>query len=593
MMRPSPQRTYSDSSVRTEDEKACMSVGVENTGNDRQASDRANAKEKKDEALDLLSTQGRPSHFISAKEDALLVRKIDRHLMPMMFCIYFLQYLDKQTLAFTSVFGIASEADLTGDDYSLLGSIVYIAQLALQPLSAYFLVKFRLSIYVPSIVTAWGIALACSGAAKNFLGLLFGRFFLGAFEASLQASFILIVQIWYRRHEQGFRLACFYSTTGWTNILGPLFVYGIGHIKSNVVYPYQLVYIILGGITFLVGLLSSVHLIWQFRDTDSSAFRFSIFPDNAVRCKFLTTEEKVMAVERLRANQQGLETKSFKMKQVIEMIFDLKSWCWATIEFAAATASGGWITFAPLILKSFGYSSDRVMLLMVPYGVIMVVVIWVGFWLNRRFSLKSLILIGALLLCITALVILLKAGRSADDLPLLLFAYYLMPAFQLINTTIVNWQASNVAGHTKKSATTAATMMGLFAGNIVGPLLFSSKDMPYYRKGIVAMLICYGTCGVLVLLTVAYLAYLNKWNEGRRVRKGKGKSTVHHNIRPLTHFVSVRTWAAACIVDYSMISAANVEELHLTSNPTPGAAETGRRAFDDLTDLENEEFIVS
>ena len=77
-MRPSPQRTYSDSSVRTEDEKACVSVGVENTGNDRQASDRANAKEKKDEALDLLSTQGRPSHFISAKEDALLVRKIDR-----------------------------------------------------------------------------------------------------------------------------------------------------------------------------------------------------------------------------------------------------------------------------------------------------------------------------------------------------------------------------------------------------------------------------------------------------------------------------------------------------------------------------------
>lgn len=30
---------------------------------------------------------------------------------------------------------------------------------------------------------------------------------LGAFEASIQPAFILVGQIWYRRHEQGFRVA--------------------------------------------------------------------------------------------------------------------------------------------------------------------------------------------------------------------------------------------------------------------------------------------------------------------------------------------------------------------------------------------------
>jgi hypothetical protein len=30
---------------------------------------------------------------------------------------------------------------------------------------------------------------------------------LGAFEASIQAAFVLIGQLWYRRQEQGFRIA--------------------------------------------------------------------------------------------------------------------------------------------------------------------------------------------------------------------------------------------------------------------------------------------------------------------------------------------------------------------------------------------------
>uniref|UniRef100_A0A8H8CF61 Major facilitator superfamily (MFS) profile domain-containing protein n=1 Tax=Psilocybe cubensis TaxID=181762 RepID=A0A8H8CF61_PSICU len=163
-------------------------------------------KGAQDEALGILSLDSTKRHY-SAQEDARLLRKIDRHIMPIIFFIYFLQLVDKQILSFSSVFGLSRDADLVGDDYSLLGSIVYIAQLVMQPLSSYLLVKFRLSIYVPLIVTCWGATLLCMTAAKNFVGLLIARFFLGAFEASVQASFILVIQFWYRRKEQGFRLA--------------------------------------------------------------------------------------------------------------------------------------------------------------------------------------------------------------------------------------------------------------------------------------------------------------------------------------------------------------------------------------------------
>jgi hypothetical protein len=41
------------------------------------------------------------------------------------FSIYFLQQLDKSTLAYASVFNLASDTGLVGYQYSALGSIVY------------------------------------------------------------------------------------------------------------------------------------------------------------------------------------------------------------------------------------------------------------------------------------------------------------------------------------------------------------------------------------------------------------------------------------------------------------------------------------
>ncbi|KDR69752.1 hypothetical protein GALMADRAFT_76946 [Galerina marginata CBS 339.88] len=482
-----------------------------------------------DEAHDILASNGKVIHIVTAEEDSRLLWKIDRHLMPIMFCIYILQMLDKQTLSLTSVFGLSKDTGLSGHEYSMLGSIVNIAQLAMQPLSAYLLVRLRISAYVPAI--------------------------LGVFEASIQSAFILIIQTWYRRREQGFRIAVFYSNMGWANILGGLMMFGLGHIRSGALHTYQIVFIFLGGVTALVGLLS-----------------FYIFPENPVRCKFLTTEEKVMAVERIRANQQGLETKDFKIKQVWEMLLDLKSWCWMFLMLTLSIAAIGFAVFTPLVMEGFGFNRYDIMLLLIPHGVLQLIFLFGGFWLNRRFGLKSPIILGGLLPCIVAATIFLKSGRSPQDRPVLLFAYYALAVGSVIPPTIVNWQSSNVAGHTKKSATAAFTSMGFSAGAIVGPLLFSPKDKPYFRRGITAMVICYSVAAVLVLFTVVYLRYLNRVNKTRRIASGK----------------------AGNIVDYSMLSAAQAEQRRLNEMMSAGTAQaTGSRAFDDLTDLENEEFIVS
>jgi MFS family permease len=76
-------------------------------------------------------------------------------------------------------------------------------------------------------------------AATDFGGLMAARFLLGSFEASVAPTFIAIVQMWYRRGEQTNRNAAWYSMLGIVNILGSLLTYGLGHIHSKVLFPYQ------------------------------------------------------------------------------------------------------------------------------------------------------------------------------------------------------------------------------------------------------------------------------------------------------------------------------------------------------------------
>jgi hypothetical protein len=83
-------------------------------------------------------------------------------------------------------------------------------------------------------------------------------------------------------------------------------------------------------------------------------------------------------------------------------------------------------------------------------------------------------------------------------------------------------------------------------------------------------------CAIVVLvgITSSYLAYLNRDHSRRRVKAGKD----------------------AVIIDYSLYSAEEADRLRRThaadrAESAATSEETGARAFADLTDLQNDEFI--
>lgn len=142
---------------------------------------------------------------VTPADSARVLRRIDTVILPIMLAVYFLQGLDKATLAYASVFGLIEDTGLVGDQYSWLGSIVYIAQLVMQPPLAWLLVRLPIGKFTSAMVLFWGISLSCMAAAHSFGGLLATRFFLGVFEASVAPSFVAITQMWWRRREQTVR----------------------------------------------------------------------------------------------------------------------------------------------------------------------------------------------------------------------------------------------------------------------------------------------------------------------------------------------------------------------------------------------------
>lgn len=112
--------------------------------------------------------------------------------------------------------------------------------------------------------------------------------------------------------------------------------------------------------------------------------------------------------------------------------------------------------------------------------------------------------------------------------------------------------------------------IGASAGNIIGPHLYTPEEAPRYYRGIRSNLALFVVIIVLVGVGALYITYLNKRHAKERERLGK----------------------SAYVVDLSMAKSSKlVNEEGGAINDGKTAGGVGAKAFDDVTDLKNEDFI--
>lgn len=139
-------------------------------------------------------------------------------------------------------------------------------------------------------------------------------------------------------------------------------------------------------------------------------------------------------------------------------------------------------------MQSFGFDKFHTILFNIPFGVVNIIAILCGGWLATRIRSKGAVIAILALPCITGASILLALPRGRGSKGPLLVAYYLTSFLAGITPLIYSWHIQNTAGDTKRKVTTALVFIGMCAGNIIGPLLYSAEDKPYYRTGLISNL---------------------------------------------------------------------------------------------------------
>ncbi|WVQ65513.1 uncharacterized protein L199_003689 [Kwoniella botswanensis] len=514
------------------------------------------ANNQLDEAAAYLAQAG-PVEY-TAEERRAVIRKIDIFVCIPMCLTYFLQQLDKSSLSYAAVFDIQKEANLVGNQYSWLNSIVYFAQLGLQPVSSYALIAFPIKYWVTFNMLAWSIVTVCTGAAKNFTGLIICRLLLGIFEATILPSFIFLTQMWYTRREQSFRTIAYQVANSLAAVLGPILSFGIGKAteNSNKVKEYQ-------GIFFFIGSISVAFV----------PIIFFMLPNSPTTARFLRkNNDRVIAIDRLKENQTGTKSSKWKWNQVRETYKDPKTYIWAAMYFCTSTPSGGFGAFGGLVVKGLGFTSFKAILMQAPTGGIAILTLLVTIFFTNQFKARWAVVAACVVPPIAGAVGLVKVQRS--DPYILLACYYVAQTLAGIQPLLYSWANLNQAGSTKRVVVFATMFVAQCTGNIVGPQVYLTREAPYYHTGLYVNIGCWSVLFCLIVFMRFYLSYLNKKQVERRVALGLPADLKDMSIMSYNELEQYKAELAA------QMTAAGLDATKLYEN-----------AFDDMTDYENPYFI--
>ncbi|KAJ9157765.1 Major facilitator superfamily transporter allantoate [Pleurostoma richardsiae] len=429
---------------------------------------------------------------LSEAENKRILRKIDRHLLPLMIITYTLNFMDKNAMSYSANFGLIDDNHLHGKQYSWAsGSVFYLAYMVSQPFVARLIVRFPIGRFVAVATILWGMVLMCIAA-----------------KSCINPAFIVISSQWWTREEQPLRITYWYLGNSIGQVCGGLLGYGIAHIKYHAVPDWAWFFIIFGAITIIYG-----------------SFLFYYLPDSPMNARWLSDHERALAVERVRSNRTSIENHVWKWSQFRECMFDIQCWILVATFFLDDIPAGGVASFGSIVVKGFGYSTLYSTLLLVPLGVIQAICILFGGFMTRRFAnIRTWLIAGCQIPALIGAVLLYTLPRSNQRG--LLGSYYVVQTHGIVGTLTMSLVASNFAGYTKKATASAMMYIAFCVGQVAAPQLFLPNEAPVYATAFRAAFICFALCIVLSIVLRFYLIWENKRRDSQ-VLQGGGELGTH------------------------------------------------------------------
>ncbi|KAL4772080.1 major facilitator superfamily domain-containing protein [Aspergillus nidulans var. acristatus] len=269
-----------------------------------------------------------------------LVRKLDMWIMPTLWLMFWLNYLDRNAIALARLNDLEEDLNLTSSEYQTCVSILFVGYILGQIPSNMILTRVRPSWYMAGFMALWAAVSALTALAKDFKGLLLTRLFLGA---------LYMLSSFYNRKEIATRISILYTGNILATAFAGLIAADVFHGMQNMsgIKGWQWLFILQGMVTFVVAVLSVFTL-----------------PDDPRHTRWLSPDQRKLAYERIVADTVGARRQSSTMRGLKEAASDPRLWLFAFIQ-RMHLAANGFKNF-PTAVETLGFNTTVTLVLTCP-----------------------------------------------------------------------------------------------------------------------------------------------------------------------------------------------------------------------------------
>ncbi|KAJ7909035.1 major facilitator superfamily domain-containing protein [Mycena leptocephala] len=444
------------------------------------------------------STINEPVHGVSTEhrlEERRLLRKLDIRLVPAIFVIYVMNYVNRTAITAARLKGLEHDLHLSDLQYNVVLSILFVTLSVGQPPSNMILNKVkRPSIYIGSCVIAWGLASALSGVVTNYGGILVCRFFIGLPEASFYPGAVYLLSCWYTKKELAIRTAILFSGLDIANAFGALVAAAIlSHMEGTLgIAGWRWLFIIEGCATIFLGFL----VMWMLPD----------YPRNT---RWINDKESRLAQARIAedAGEADQDTEADSPFHGLKLaVADPLVWLFSLMLFSQHLGRSVGLFF-PTLAKTLGYSTTITLLLTAPpwllAGILCVLSAWHADKAGERFFHISIWIAAMMVGFIISLCTMSVRARY--------FSLFLMAIGDVGCAMTLVWASNSIPRPPAKRAAAIGIANGIGnLGTLVGSYTWKSKWGPRYDRSFEISLAALAVSTVFALVIRQRLIRMNK-----------------------------------------------------------------------------------
>lgn len=306
--------------------------------------------------------------FPGADLEARTIRKIQTRLIPFVFVLYVIAFVDRSNIGFAAL-TMDNELAITSQQYGLLSGIFFFGYFAFEIPSNLLLQKIGARIWIARILISWGIVATLTGFVQTAIHLYVMRFLLGLAEAGYFPGILLYLTYWFRQRQLAHSFALLLAAIPVANIsAAPVSGVILDHVHWLGISSWRWLLILEGIPAILGGVLT-----------------YSFLPDRPADAKFLTTEEKKWITAELVGEEQQKVAKG--RITVVRTLAHRRVWHLTAIYFPATVGFYTMTFWMPQLIKviSTKYSNTATgVLVMIPYLVALAAMVLVGRSSDRR-----------------------------------------------------------------------------------------------------------------------------------------------------------------------------------------------------------------